>query len=274
MLELFHKLGLPEIASAHGAELDEMLGWVHWLMLALFIGWGAFFIYTLIRFRASKNPKADYVGVKSHLSTYLEGAVAVIEVVLIIGFAMPLWTKRVNQFPPDESATTVRVVAEQFAWNIHYPGKDGQFGKTSPDLINLQTNPLGLDKNDEHALDDVTIVNQMHLPVNKPVLIYLSSKDVIHSFGIPEMRVKQDAIPGMVIPVWFTPTVTTAEMKKIKVGKKEFETYEIACAQLCGMGHYRMKGMVTVETQTEFDQWFAGRQPTLGSGSGDDDLFG
>ncbi len=274
MLEFFYRIGMPEVASEHGHELDVMLVWVHWLMLFLFVGWGAFFIYSLIRFRASRNPRADYVGVKTHTSSYLEAAVAIFEAVLIVGFAIPLWAERINQFPTEQDATVVRVVAEQFAWNIHYAGKDGKFGKTDVAKIDLQTNPLGLVKDDENALDDITIVNQLHLPVDKPALIYLSSKDVIHSFGIPEMRVKQDVIPGSEIPVWFTPTVTTEDMKKIKQSKNKtkFETYEIACAQLCGNGHSRMRGMVTIVTKQQFEDWLTAQTPTLAGGG--DDLWG
>ncbi len=262
---------LPEIGSAHGATLDAMLAYVHWLMLVLFVGWGAFFLYSLWRFRASKNPKADYHGAKSHASTYLEVAVAVVEVVLIVGFAVPLWAQRVNQFPPEKDATIVRVVGEQFAWQIHYPGPDGKFGKADPKLTDAASNPLGLDKEDSAALDDIVSTNQMHLPVGKPVLVHLSSKDVIHSFGIPEMRIKQDAIPGMSIPLWFTPTVTTAEMRELRKnrGRNELSpakapwTYEIACAQLCGNGHYKMRGFVTIEKPEEYAAWLGNQPPAV-----------
>ncbi len=272
MLELFRKLGLPEIAAEHGARLDEMMAWVHWLMLALFVGWGAFYIFSVVRFRAKKNPKADYQGVKSHYSSYLEIGVAVIEAVLIIGFAMPLWADRVNDFPTDQNALEVRVVAEQFAWNMHYPGPDGIFGKTAANLVNTESNPLGLDASDPNALDDIATLNQLHIPVDRPLIIHLSSKDVIHSFGVPEFRVKQDAIPGMSIPLWFKPTVTTAEMRK-RYGRGEEWTYEIACAQLCGIGHYRMKGYVTVHEQTEFDAWLAAQSPQLSSGGEEEDFW-
>jgi len=206
-------LGLPPVASAHGGEVDHLIGYMHWLMLILFLGWGAFYIFVLIRFRRSRNPKASYTGVKSHFSSYLEATVAVIEVVLLVGISIPLWSKRVNAFPAEKDALVIRVVAEQFAWNIHYPGPDGKFGKASITLVD-QNNPLGLDRNDPDAKDDITTLNQLYLPVNKPVIIHLSSKDVIHSFNLPTMRVKQDAIPGMDIPVWFTPTKTTAEVRE------------------------------------------------------------
>lgn len=269
MLELFHRMGLPEIATEHGARLDEMLAWVHWLMAVLLVGWGVFFILCLIKFRAKSSPSANYGGVKSHASSYLEVAVAVVEAVLIIGFAMPLWAERVNEFPTDQDPFEVRVVAEQFAWNMHYPGPDGVFGKSDPKLVDTQTNPLGLDSSDESALDDITTINQLHLPVDRPIIVHLSSKDVIHSFGVPEFRVKQDAIPGMTIPVWFTPTVTTAEMRE-RYGQDEQWTYEIACAQLCGIGHYSMKAYVTVHPQDEFSEWLAAQTPLLGQSGGDD----
>ena len=148
MNEWLRTFGLPEVASAHGQALDDMLGYVHWLMLVLFVGWGAFYLYTLYRFRAGNNPKADYEGVKNHSSSYLEAGVAIVETIILIGFAIPLWAERVNEFPAEQDAVVVRVVAEQFAWNIHYPGPDGVFGNTSVDLIDTESNPLGLDKND------------------------------------------------------------------------------------------------------------------------------
>jgi len=146
----------------------------------------------------------------------------------------------VNQFPSESEALVVRVVAEQFSWNIHYPGPDGKFGRTDIKLM-AADNPLGLDKNDPDAKDDVTTINQLNVPVDRPVLIHLSSKDVIHSFGVYELRVKQDAIPGIDTPVWFTPT---------RPGE-----YEVTCSQLCGLGHYRMRSYVTVQTADAFRQW-------------------
>ncbi|HEX4822968.1 MAG TPA: hypothetical protein VFV19_01510 [Candidatus Polarisedimenticolaceae bacterium] len=254
-------MGLPVAASAHAAEVDSTMVIVHVLMAVLFVGWIAFFAYVLYRFRAKKHPVADYAGVKSHTSTYLEVAVAIAEAVLLIGFSIPLWAKRVDQFPPRETATVVRVVGEQFAWNIHYPGPDGKFGKTDIKLIDVQNNPLGLDRSDPDAKDDITTVNQLHLPVGKPVIVELSSKDVIHSFNLTEFRVKQDAIPGLQIPLWFVPTITTDDMRK-QVNDPEF-VYEIACAQLCGLGHYSMRGYVTIDTPEQFQAWIDGEEKKL-----------
>ncbi len=208
-----HLLGLPPDGSAHGPAIDHLIGLVHWLMLVLFVGWGVFFVATLIRYRKSRQPKANYTGVKSHISSYLEAGVLVVEVILLVGFSIPLWSKRVDDFPAKENATVVRIVAEQFAWNVHYPGPDGKFGRTSINLIDSD-NPLGLDRTDPDAKDDITTINQLNLPVGRPVIIYLSSKDVVHSFNLPAFRVKQDVIPGQMIPLWFTPTKTTDQIRE------------------------------------------------------------
>jgi len=235
-------LGMPVQASAHAAEIDQMTVLVHWLMLVLFVGWGAFYLYVLFRFRKSANPKASYTGAKGKVSKGLEVGVAVVEVILLVFYAIPAWAKRVKAFPSENEATVVRVIGEQFAWNIHYPGPDGRFGRTDVTKVTAD-NPLGLDRTDPDAKDDITTINQLYLPVNRPVLVHLSSKDVIHSFGLIEMRVKQDAVPGMSMPVWFVPT---------RPGE-----YEIACSQLCGLGHFRMRGFLHVDTPAEYQTWMA-----------------
>ena len=246
-------LGLPALAAANGEQIDGLIGWIHIFMFILFVGWGAFFLYCLVRFRRSRQPVADYTGVRSHASNYAEIAVAVVEAVLLVGFSIPLWAARVDQRPSESEALVVEVTGEQFAWNIHYAGPDGKFGRTDIKLLDLQSNPLGVDRDDPNAKDDVTTVNQLYLPVNKPVIVKLRSKDVIHSFGVPEFRVKQDAIPGLTIPIWFVPTITTADMRT-RMSNTDFQ-YEIACAQLCGLGHAKMRGFVTVVSAEEFQKW-------------------
>ncbi len=217
-------LGLPPDAAAHGAEIDFLIGLVHWLMFALFTGWGIYFIVTLVRFRASRNTRANYHGVRGHASTYIEIAVIVVEAVLLVAFSIPIWAKRVDAFPSEESSTVVRIVAEQFAWNIHYPGPDGVFGRTALDLVGTD-NPLGLDRSDPAAKDDITTINQFNVPVGTPVVIHLSSKDVIHSLNLPAFRVKQDAVPGLNIPVWFVPTKTSAAIRE-----EMTTTFDVAAA--------------------------------------------
>ena len=235
-------LGLPIQASSHAWEIDRMIILIHYLMFILFVGWGIFFVWVLIRFRASAHPRANYAGVTSHTSSYLDIGIAVIEAVLLIGFAIPAWANRVNDLPPEGEATIIHLIAKQFEWHSHYPGPDGRFGRRDLSLI-TPTNATGLDRSDPSGRDDIVTINQMNMPVNKPVIVYLSTMDVIHSFAINEMRVKQDAVPGMEVPVWWEPT--------------ESGNYEINCSQLCGLGHYRMRGFVTVQSQAEFDAWLA-----------------
>jgi cytochrome c oxidase subunit 2 len=254
-------LGLPALAAANGEHIDSLIGWTHIFMFILFIGWGAFFVFALFRFRKSRNPVANYAAVKSHASSYLEVGVLVVEMVLLFGFSIPLWAARVDRVPSESEALVVYVTGEQFAWNFRYAGPDGAFGKTDIKLIDIQGNPLGVDRSDPAAKDDVTTLNQLYLPVNKPIIVKLRSKDVIHSFNVPEFRVKQDAIPGLTIPIWFVPNITTADMRT-RLGKPEFQ-YEIACAQLCGLGHYRMRGFVTVLSTEEFQKWMDDEQAKL-----------
>ena len=275
MLELLRSLGLPSVsASTQGPQIDNIISIVHWLMLVLFVGWGAYFIFTLIKFRASKNPKADYKGVRNHYSSYIEGLVAVIEVALLFGFAFPIWASRVNDVPKGNEVVQIRVIGQQYLWNFHYPGPDGVFGKTSVNLVDEAENPIGLDRDDSFAKDDV-YVPQMHIPVNTPINISLSTKDVIHNFKLPELRVSQDAIPGMTIPVWFEATMTSEEFLKTTIGtKREGRGFEIACAQLCGITHYRMRGYLTVDTEDEYNDWLASEAEYLDFGDDDGDDWG
>lgn len=251
-------LGFPLLASEHGGTIDRVNILIHIIMLIIFVGWSVFFVYTLIRFRKSRNKKADYRGATSHTSSYLEGIVALVEVILLIGISIPFWATKIDAMPgPETNPLQLRVVAQQFAWNIHYPGPDGIFGRSTVTLVDEVNNPIGLDPDDPNGEDDITTINQLYLPVNRPIIVHLSTKDVIHSFALTEFRVKQDAIPGMSIPVSFVPTMTTAEMREIH--GDESRNFEIACAQLCGLAHYRMIGIVTVLPEEEFETWIADR---------------
>src|SRR6476646_5445692 len=147
---MLNYLGLPVQASTHAAEIDQMTSLVHWLMAILFIGWGVFFIYVLFRFRKSANPAASYTGAKGKISKGLEVAVAIVEVDLLVFYAIPAWAKRVKAFPAENEAVVVKVVGEQFAWNVQYPGPDGKFGRTDIKLV-AADNPLGLDRRDPDA---------------------------------------------------------------------------------------------------------------------------
>lgn len=242
-------LGLPELASIHGDDVDKLIVYVHYLMIVLFVGWAGYFLYTLWRFRESRNPKADYVGVTSHASSYVELAVAGVEVILLVGFAVPLWARVVDSFPAEKDSQMMRVTAQQFAWSARYPGADGKYGKQDVQLVS-SSNPLGLLQMDDklkaedlEGKDDVTLPANADIviPVGKEIIVSVTSLDVIHSFKVLPLRVTQDAIPGMRIPFHFKATHTN--------------TYQINCAQLCGVGHSNMKGILKVVPQAEFDAW-------------------
>jgi cytochrome c oxidase subunit II len=176
----------------------------------------------------------------SHGNNRLEIIWTLVTAVVFISLAVmgqSVWASlHLHGAPP--GAYQIEVVAQQFAWNFHYPGKDTAFGKTDPNLIDDTTNPVGVDPTDPNAKDDA-VSPTLVIPVNRPVELVLRSKDVTHSFWVPQLRFKQDLVPGMAIHVHFTAN---------KVGK-----YELACAELCGMNHYKMKSFMLVLPQDEFD---------------------
>ena len=237
---------LPPQASEHAADIDFVLTMVHWLMLVLLVGWSVYFVWVLIRFHEGAQPAPPASG---RWALWTEIGIVVAEGVLLVAIALPIWFRQTSAAPADDpSAVVVRVVAEQFAWNFHYPGADGRFGETRLNLI-TGTNPVGLDRSSPFGADDLVTLDDLHLPINRPVVIQLSSKDVIHSFGVPAMRVKTDATPGLLSPVWFTPTMA---------GR-----FDIACSQLCGLGHFRMKAVITVETEAEYRAFLAAEAALL-----------
>ena len=247
-------LGIIENASEHGFQVDHMLEFCHWFMAILGVCWTVFYVVTVYKFRQSKNPRANYHGVTGHASTHAEFSVILIEAVLLIGFAIPIWTTRVNEIPNQDEALRVRAIGEQFGWNFHYPGPDRKFGKAELRFVS-SSNPLGLDPNDPDGKDDVVSRNDLHVVEKIPVVLEITSKDVIHAISIKQMRVAQDAIPGSSIPAWFKP---------LRTGK-----FEIVCAQLCGSGHYSMRALCLVDDQKTFDEFIkeqsALRAPSVAS---------
>lgn len=234
-------LGIPKNFSLHGSEVDHMIDVVHWFMIALFVGWTLFFLYCIFRFWHKNHPKASYQGVKTHLSSHLEVGVIIVEAVLLLGFAFPLWADRVDNWEKVQKLdpVRVRVVGWQFGWTYHYPGADGKFGRVDPRLM---TGPgdIGLDLSDPNALDDYTSPI-LKLPAMHPAVLNITSTDVIHNYSIVPMRIQQDAIPGREIPMWFTPM-------------SPLETY-VVCGQLCGEGHGNMVGSMEVLAPEEFQTW-------------------
>jgi cytochrome c oxidase subunit 2 len=236
-----HILLLPGRAAEGAKHIDDLMVYIHYLMAALFIGWIIYFLYVLWRFNAKKATRASYEGSQSSVPKYVELAIVAIEALLLVGIAIPLWGKNVQDFPAADKSTLVQVVAQQFAWNARYAGPDGKFGQQEMRLV-AENNLFGVDPADPAGHDDIQVLNEIHVPVDKPVIIYLSSKDVIHSLKLVAMRTTQDAIPGLRIPFTFTPN---------KLGR-----FQIVCAQLCGGGHAAMAGgFVVVESQADFDAW-------------------
>jgi cytochrome c oxidase subunit 2 len=235
--------GIPEVHSEHGRMLDHMLEVVHWFMLLLFVGWSIFLVITLWRGYHKRTPKANYHGVQSHASSHLEIGVIIVEVILLLGFAFPLWGQRVDQFPDPD--VRVNAWAEQFAWNFHYPGPDGKFGTTNRFLIS-GGNPIGLDSEDPNGFDDV-ITRNLVLPNRKKIEINVTSKDVIHNLALKTMRIAQDADPGKFTRMWFIPT---------KTGKSD-----IICGQLCGPVHGQMRSELEVMAdEKQFTTWLGEQQ--------------
>ncbi len=253
ILKLLH---LPPVVSAHGAAVDRLLFYVHVLMFALFVGWGIFFLYVIWRYRQRKSPTADPVGVRGHLSTYLEVGVAGVEALLLVGFAIPIWARgaSVGNFPDPSESTVVRVIGRQFNWLVRYPGSDGTFGKSALGFV-TQQNPLGIDPQDEAGKDDIiTQTSEVVVPVNKPVIAHVSSLDVIHGFTVKTLRLSQDATPGLSSPVWFTPT---------KIGN-----YQITCSQLCGNGHANMRGILKVVSSEDYAAFLRAQAPQAADTAG------
>src|SRR5213594_2421732 len=229
----------PTLASEHGGRIDSLFGTVLVVTgIAFVLVQGALGLF-IARYGANGNERAAYWHDNPKVEAVLLITTAVILTVLVF-MGQRVWASVYFSDQP-QNATIIQITGEQFLWNFHYPGSDGQFGRTDTKLI-TSTNNIGLDRNDPVAKDDVVSVGVMHVPIGKPVRVRLRSKDVIHSFFLPNFRVKQDAVPGMGIEIWFTPT---------RPGQ-----YEIACAELCGLGHYRMRAFLTVdESQDAFNKW-------------------
>jgi cytochrome c oxidase subunit 2 len=220
----------PEDVSTFGATLDGMFHNIAWLLLVIFVLVEVLLVWFIIRYRHRDGQKAHYVHGNMRMEIIWTTATALI--MLVIGIASRgLWLdlKDPRRFPT--AGLEVTITAKQFEWNVTYPGADNRLGTG----------------------DDFTRRNQLHVPVNVPIRVTLQAEDVIHSFYLPELRLKQDAVPGMHIPAWFQAT---------RAG-----TYTIGCAELCGLGHYKMKGSLTVHSAEAWPQWLASQKVAATGGS-------
>ena len=209
---------LPENVSTYGGQIDGLFRLILWITGTIFVLVEGTLLFFVFRYRHREGRPAHYTHGSNRLEVIWTIVPAVICVVLAL-LSRRSWADIKQNMP--KGAMHVEITAEQFAWNIRYPGPDGAFGNA----------------------DDVVTLNQLHFPVGRALVVTLHSKDVIHSFFLPEFRVKQDAVPGMTTRIWLEATRTGH--------------WEIACAELCGLGHFRMKGFVTVETPEEFERWLA-----------------
>ena len=228
---------LPDLVSDRIA-IDNSMWWslvvtgVVFIITNLLLGWFAF------RYQAREGVAAAYWHDNSRLEWTWTLVTAGIMLVFTVN-ALSLWAQVTG--PAPAGALVVEVTGQQFAWNVRYPGPDGIFGRTDVNKVDTTaSNFIGLDRSDPNAADDLMLQNQLFLPEGRPVRIRLRSLDVIHSFFLPNFRVKQDAMPGMTSETWFVPQ---------KAG-----LYELACAEHCGLGHYRMRGQVTVVPAAELEQ--------------------
>jgi cytochrome c oxidase subunit 2 len=174
---------------------------------------------------------------------------------VLVGFGLYYWFQITGEAP--KNAQVIEVTGSQFKWEFRYPGKDGKLGRKYFKEINEQANnPLGQIWSDPYNQDDKVVTADVHVVVNKPVKFVINAKDVIHDVGLAHFRMKMDAVPGIPTTMWFTPKYTTREMKE-KYGQ-DF-VYEISCDQMCGKGHFTMRGTIVVESQAEFNLWLASK---------------
>ena len=228
-----------EVASAHGADLDRLFTIILVVTGIAFVLVQGAMAYFVIRYGTRGEEKATYWHHHPKGEAILIGITAITLTVLVF-LGQSVWASIFFADPP-EDAMIIQVTGQQFQWVIHYAGPDGVFGNRDLTLVSA-TNYIGLDRSDPAAVDDIMTLNQMHVVKDQPVRVRVGSTDVIHAFHIPQMRVKQDTVPGMTIELWFTPT---------RSGE-----FEIACAELCGLGHYRMKGLLTVDdTEEQLQEW-------------------
>jgi cytochrome c oxidase subunit 2 len=255
--EMFKGRILGEPASDHGVLVDQMLYVTLAVTFVVFVITQIALFWFAYKYQESDNRKAFYYPHNNTLELIWTVIPAIVLSVLV-GFGIFYWFKITGPAPKD--AMVVEVVGKQYGWEFRYPGADGILGKKYFKKVDAaNNNPVGQLWEDPANHDDVYVEQEMHLVVGKPVQLVIGAKDVIHDVGLVHFRLKMDAVPGTPTTMWFTPKFTTKEMKQ-KTGNPDF-VYEISCDQLCGKGHWSMRGTIVVETQEEFDAWVSSKKP-------------
>lgn len=248
-------LGAP--ASDHGILVDRMLYITLGLTFIVFIITQVALFWFCYKYQESDKRKAYYYPHNNKLEM-IWTVIPAITLTILVGFGIFYWFKITSNAPKD--AMVVEVVGKQFGWEFRYPGKDGVLGKKYFKNVDAESgNPAGQIWEDPANHDDIFVEQEMHLVVNKPVKLVIGAKDVIHDVGLAHFRMKMDAVPGTPTTMWFTPTKTTKQMRE-ETGNPDF-VFELSCDQMCGRGHFSMRGVVVVETQAEFDAWIASKKP-------------
>lgn len=248
---------LGEAASDHGVLVDRMLYVTLAITFIVFVITQIALFWFSYKYQESDTRKAFYYPHNNKLEL-IWTVIPAITLTVLVGFGIFYWFKITSDAPKD--AMQVEVVGKQFGWEFRYPGADGILGKKYFKNVNpAENNPVGQIWDDPANHDDVFVEQEMHLVVNKPVKLVIGAKDVIHDVGLAHFRMKMDAVPGTPTTMWFTPKFTTKEMKE-KTGNPDF-VYEISCDQMCGKGHWSMRGVIVVESQEEFDVWMASKKP-------------
>jgi cytochrome c oxidase subunit 2 len=245
-------------ASDHGNDVDNMLKITLVITGIVFVITQIILFWFAYKYQESDNRKAYFYPHNNKLEV-LWTAVPAIVLTVMVGFGLYYWFRITGEAPAN--AMQVEITGSQFKWEFRYPGKDKVLGKKYFKAIDESANnPLGQLWEDSTNKDDIYATGEdLHLVVNKPVRLIINAKDVIHDVGLSHFRLKMDAVPGTPTTMWFTPTKTTKQMR-IDTGDPEF-VYEISCDQMCGQGHYKMRGTIVVESQEEFDFWMAKQKP-------------
>jgi len=248
---------LPIAACKTGQDYDNMFTVTLMVTGIVFVATQTVLFWFTFQYQSSEKRKTAFFFSHDNRLELIWTTIPAIAMTILVVIGLKNWFTVTA--PAPDNAMVVEIVGKQFNWIVRYPGKDNELGVRDFRKIDEANNILGLDWKDPHNMDDVITQGELHLVVNKPVKLLIGSRDVIHDVGLPHFRIKMDAVPGISTTLSFTPTITTDSMKAL-TGNPNF-VYEIACDQLCGRGHYSMRGTIVVETQQQYDAWMS-KQPS------------